>query len=131
MSIQLLRNFDMTQVDFTRRLQLNELEELRNETYENARIYKAKMKAFHDKHINWKTFEPNQKVCLFNAQLQLFREELRSKWDGPFIITQVFPHRAIEIQNPINRNTFKVNGQKSKHFVKNIVDGKMIETIDI
>ena len=52
MSIQLLRNFDMTQVDFTRRLQLNELEELRNETYENARIYKTKMKAFHDKHIN-------------------------------------------------------------------------------
>ena len=44
-------NFDMTQVDSTQ-LQPNELEELRNEAYENACIYKAKTKAFHDKHIN-------------------------------------------------------------------------------
>ena len=60
-------------------------------------------------------------MCLFNAQLQLFREELRSKWDGPFTVTQVFPHGTVEIQNPTNENTFKVNEQRQKHFVKNIV----------
>ena len=48
---------------------LNKLEELRNEAYENACIYKAKTKAFYDKHISRKTFEPNQKVWLFNAML--------------------------------------------------------------
>ena len=32
-------------------LQLNELEEFRNEAYENAKIYKEKIKAWHDKHI--------------------------------------------------------------------------------
>ena len=41
------------------RFQLNELEELRNEIYENARIYKAKTKVFQNKHINRKIFEPN------------------------------------------------------------------------
>ena len=32
-------------------LQLSELEEFRNEAYENAKIYKEKTKAWHDKHI--------------------------------------------------------------------------------
>ena len=88
----------MAQVDSTRNLQLNELEELCNEVYENARIYKPKTKAFHHKHINRKTFEPNQKVWLFNAKLRLFPGKLHSRWDGPLIVTQVFPHGAIKIK---------------------------------
>jgi len=68
----------MTQVDSTCKLQHNESKELRNEAYENAHIYKAKTKAFHDKHINWKTFEPNQKVWLFTAKLRLFPGKLHS-----------------------------------------------------
>ena len=49
-------NFDLTQVSFQRALQLNELDEMRNEAYENSKIYKAKTKAFHDKHIQRKSF---------------------------------------------------------------------------
>jgi len=63
----------MAQADSTRKLQLNELKELHNEAYENAHIYKAKTKMFHDKHINRKTFEPNQKVWLFNVKFNYFR----------------------------------------------------------
>ena len=40
-----------------RMLQLSELEEFCNESYENARIYKEKTKAWHDKHIVRKEFE--------------------------------------------------------------------------
>lgn len=124
-------NFDMAQAGSHRRLQLNELEELRNESYESARIYKARTKAFHDKHIFRKTFEPDQKVWLFNSKLKLFPGKLRSRWDGPFIITQVFPHGAVEIKNPTTGVTFKVNGQRLKPFVENIVDGQMIETVSL
>ena len=55
-----------------RRLQLNELEELHNEAYESAKIYKARIKAYHDKFIARKTFKPNQMVWLFNSRLRLF-----------------------------------------------------------
>jgi hypothetical protein len=65
-----------------RKLQLTELEELRNKAYDNSRIYKEKTKAFHDRHIRPKTFEPEQKVWLFNSKLQLFLGKLRSRWDG-------------------------------------------------
>jgi len=52
-------NFDIKQVGSNHKLQLNELDELRNEAYENAKIYKVKTKAFHDKIICRKSFKPN------------------------------------------------------------------------
>ena len=47
-----------------RHLQLNELEEIRNDAYENSKISKAKMKSVHDQHIWRKSFEVGQKVIL-------------------------------------------------------------------
>nr|XP_008355796.2 uncharacterized protein LOC103419479 [Malus domestica] len=55
-----------------RKLQLNELDEIRYEAYENARIYKEKTKAFHDKMIRGKSFSIGQKLLLFNSRLRLF-----------------------------------------------------------
>ena len=47
-------NMDSTLAGEKRLLQLNELDRFRNEAYENARIYKEKTKAWHDKHITRK-----------------------------------------------------------------------------
>ena len=44
-----------------RMLQLRELEEFRNEAYENATIYKEKAKVWHDKHIARKEFKAGQR----------------------------------------------------------------------
>ena len=41
-------NFDFKAAKEERLLQLNELEELRNEAYNSARIYKDKTKKWHD-----------------------------------------------------------------------------------
>ncbi|KAH9686257.1 hypothetical protein KPL70_014303 [Citrus sinensis] len=76
-------NFDMQQASSERRLQLTELEEIHNDTYENAKIYKQQMKVFHDKQIMRKLFTPGQKVILFNSRLHLFpgmdRNEILAK----------------------------------------------------
>ncbi|CAN6721058.1 unnamed protein product [Malus baccata var. baccata] len=55
-----------------RKLQLNELEEIRQGAYESSRIYKEKTKAFHDSQILRKEFQPGQKVLLFSSRLKLF-----------------------------------------------------------
>ena len=96
-----------------RLLQLSELDEFQDEAYENAGIYKAKTKAWHDKHIVRNHFTPGQQVLLFNSRLRLFPGKLKSRWSGPFIVTQVFPYGTIEITYP-NKGTFKVNGQRVK-----------------
>ncbi|KAM1845098.1 hypothetical protein ACFX13_019431 [Malus domestica] len=62
-------NIDLDAAGSNRKLQLNELEEIQNEAYENTLIYKEKSKAFHDKMIRTKTFVIGQKVLLFNSCL--------------------------------------------------------------
>ena len=74
-----LLNMDSKVAGVKRMLQLSELDYFCNETYENAQIYKGKTKAWHDKHIVKKEFEPGQQVLLFNSRLKLFPGKLKSK----------------------------------------------------
>ncbi|KAL0442223.1 UNVERIFIED_CONTAM: hypothetical protein Sradi_0161200 [Sesamum radiatum] len=50
-------NFDMGKAGMERKLQLQELEELHLDAYENTRIYKKKTKPFHDSFILRKQFD--------------------------------------------------------------------------
>ncbi|KAM1948709.1 hypothetical protein ACFX15_008862 [Malus domestica] len=109
-------NMDIDVTDLHRKLQLNELEEIRNEAYENARIYKEKTKALYDKMIRSKTFFIGQKVLLFNSHLHLFPGKLRSKWIGPFVVTNVFPHGSVQIQSLKMQQEVKVNGHHLKPY---------------
>ena len=67
-----LLNIDSKVAREKRMLQLSNLDEFRNEAYENAQIYKEKTKSWNDKHIVRKDFEPGQQVLLFNSRLKLF-----------------------------------------------------------
>jgi hypothetical protein len=111
-------NSNLENASHERKLQLNELEEIRNDSYENAKILKAKTKAFHDSRISRKTFEIGQKVLLYNSRLHLFPGKLKSKWSGPFIVKHVYPYGAIDIENPRDGDIFKVNGQRLKPFLE-------------
>ena len=112
-------NFDLAKAGKQRMLQMNELDELRCESYESLRIYKEKVKLFHDKNIVRKTFEPHQKVLLYSSRLHIFPGKLRSRWTGPFIVKIVHPYGAVEIENPENGKLFKINGQHLKPFIEN------------
>ena len=108
-------NMDSILAGEKRLLQLSELEEFRNEAYENARIYKEKTKAWHDKHITRKEFTAGQQVLLFNSRLKLFPGKLKSRWSGPFTITKVFPHGGAEVSHP-EKGTFTVATQRLKPY---------------
>ncbi|XP_058181160.1 uncharacterized protein LOC131299591 [Rhododendron vialii] len=128
-------NFDMVTAGLHRELQLAELEELRNEASESAHIYKDRTMAFHDKHIVRKPLEVGQKVWLFNSRLKLFQGKLRSRWDGPYVDTRIFPHGVVEFNDPRVGNVFKVNGQRLKPYGEGIgdgvVDGATMESITL
>ena len=111
-------NFNLDKASKKRLLQMNELRELRRESYESSRIYKERLKLFHDKTIVWKTFEPNQMVLLYNSRLHMFPGKLCSRWTGPFVVKVVYPYGAVEIENPKNGKSFKVNGQCLKPFLE-------------
>ena len=103
-------NFDYKSASEKRLLQLNELEELRLDAYENARLYKERTKKWHDRHIRRKEFKVRERVLVFNSRLKLFPGKLKSRWSGPFEVIQVFTHGALLVQNN-NDESFKINGQ--------------------
>ena len=112
-------SFDLAKAGKQRLLQMNELDELRCESYKSSRIYKERLKIFHDKNIVRKTFEPHQKVLLYSSRLYIFPSKLCSKRTGPFIVKVVHPYGPVEIENPKNGKIFKVNGQRLKPFLEN------------
>ena len=111
-------NFNLDQAGKHRLLQMNELEELRRESYESSQIYKERLKLFHDKTIARKTFEPNQKVILYSSRLHMFPGKLCSRWTGPFVVKVFYPYGAVEIENLDNGKSFKVNGQRLIPFLE-------------
>ncbi|XP_016755251.1 uncharacterized protein [Gossypium hirsutum] len=90
-------NLDLKQAGEKRMLQLDELEEFRLFSYENAKMYKEKYKRWHDNHIQPREFREEQKVLLFNSRIRLFPGKLKSRWTGPFTIHKVYPYEAVEL----------------------------------
>ncbi|XP_038895857.1 uncharacterized protein LOC120084026 [Benincasa hispida] len=102
-------NFDLKAAGEERKLQLLELDEWRLQAYENSKIYKERTKRWHDKCLCKKNLKIGQRVLLFNSRLRLFPRNLKSRWSGPFIIKEVFPHGSVELTNEDGTNAFKVN----------------------
>ncbi|GKC94209.1 reverse transcriptase domain-containing protein [Tanacetum coccineum] len=108
-------NFDIKTAGDHRKLQLNELNELRDQAYENSLIYKEKTKKLHDSKIKNRIFNVGDQVLLFNSRLKIFSGKLKTRWSGPFTIAQVFPYGTVELSQPDGPN-FKVNGHRVKHY---------------
>ncbi|GJX40076.1 reverse transcriptase domain-containing protein [Tanacetum coccineum] len=79
-------NFDLETAGDHRKVQLNELNELRDHAYENSLIYKEKTKRIHDSKIKNRVFNVGDQVLLFNSRLKMFSGKLKSRWSGPFTI---------------------------------------------
>ncbi|KAL6326291.1 hypothetical protein AAG906_004788 [Vitis piasezkii] len=78
-------------------LDLNEMEELRNDAYNNSNIAKQRLKRWHDQLVSRKEFQKGQRI-------------------GPFTIQQVYSNGVVELLN--GTGSFKVNGQCLKPFLE-------------
>nr|GEX00282.1 reverse transcriptase domain-containing protein [Tanacetum cinerariifolium] len=108
-------NFDIKTMGDHRKLQLNELNELRDQAYENSLIYKEKTKKIHDSKIKNRIFNVGDRVLLFISHHKIFSGKLKTQWSGPFTITKIFPYGTVELSQPDGPN-FKVNGHRVKHY---------------
>nr|GEV96251.1 reverse transcriptase domain-containing protein [Tanacetum cinerariifolium]GEX15283.1 reverse transcriptase domain-containing protein [Tanacetum cinerariifolium] len=107
-------NFDLTVAGDHRKIQLNELNEIRDPAYKNSLIYKEKTKKIHDFKIKNHVFNVGDRVLL-NLRLKIFSGKLKTRWSGPFTIAKVFPYGTIELSQA-NGPNFKVNGHRVKHY---------------
>ena len=70
-------NLDMGRAGLKILLDLNELEELRNDAYFNSKIAKDKLKKWHDQLITQKNFNQRDQVLLYDSKLHLFSGKLK------------------------------------------------------
>ena len=108
-------NYDFKKVVEKRMLQLNELDEIRQDAYENSKLYKEKVKRWHDANLREKEFKRGDQVLLFNSSLRLFLKKLKSRWSGPFQVTKVHSYGAVEMMTS-KWESLKVNGQRLKKY---------------
>nr|GEV24255.1 hypothetical protein [Tanacetum cinerariifolium] len=75
-------NFDLKTAGDHRKLQLNELSELRDQAYENSLIYKERTRKLHDEKIKNRIFNVSNQVLLFNSRLKIFSGDKGRKCEG-------------------------------------------------
>ena len=114
-------NFDFQAAKEKRLLQMNELEELRNEAYDNANNYKDKTKKWHDQKILRREFKAGEHVLLYKSKLKLFPGKLKLRWCGPYTVVTSTPFGAVTLKTD-SRSEFKVNGQRLKHYLGEIMN---------
>ncbi|RDY14621.1 Retrovirus-related Pol polyprotein from transposon 17.6, partial [Mucuna pruriens] len=51
-----------------------------------------------------------------STMIKSFAGKLRSRWDGPFVITNVFPYDVVELKDEHTNSIFQVNGHQLKLF---------------
>ena len=117
-------NCDFQAAKEKRLLQMNELKKLRNEAYDNAKIYKEKTKRWHDQKILRREFKAGEKVLLYNSRLKLFPGKLKSRWSGPYTVITSATFGAVTLKDE-SRSEFKVNDQRQKHYL-----GESINEVD-
>ncbi|RDX81606.1 hypothetical protein CR513_37692, partial [Mucuna pruriens] len=70
------------------------------------------------KRILRKEFKVRKKVLLFHSRLKLIASKLHSRWDGLFVVTNIFPYGIVEIRDVADNHTFTVNGHQLKPYHK-------------
>ena len=91
-------NCDFQAAKEKRLLQMNELKELRNEAYDNAKIYQEKTKRWHDQKILRREFKAKEQALLYNSKLKLFPGKLKSRWSGPYTMVTSTPFGAVTLK---------------------------------
>jgi hypothetical protein len=109
-------NMSYTEAGEFRKLDLQELEEIRNESYEGAWSQKLRMKERHDQKIVHKHLIPGKMALLYNSRAKLFPGKLQSRWSGPYTIREINDFGAVTLHDAKTDSTFQVNGQRVKMY---------------
>nr|GEZ72810.1 reverse transcriptase domain-containing protein [Tanacetum cinerariifolium] len=72
-------------------------------------------KKLHDEKIKNRIFNVGDQVLLFNSRLKIFSGKLKSRWSGPFTISEIYLYGTAKLVHPDGCN-FKVKCHRLKHY---------------
>jgi hypothetical protein len=68
---------------------------------------------------------------LYRSHLRFFAGKLLSKWEGPFVIEEVYHSGAIKTASLKDNTTQLVNGQRLKHYISGDSYNEDIDIIEV
>ena len=125
-------NYDFKLAGEKRLFDISSLDEWRTQAYENAKLFKEKVKRWHDKRIQKREFKFGEYVLLYKSRFRFFAGKLHSKCEGPYVIKEVYRSGAIKINNAEGTNPKVVNEQRVKHYISGTpinVESNIIQTL--
>ena len=76
----------------------------------------------------------SENIFLYNSRFRFFAGKLLSKWEGPYVIEEVYRSGAIKINNAEGTNPKVVNGQRIKHYISSTpikVESNITQTLTL
>ena len=68
---------------------------------------------------------------MYKSRLRFFAGKLLSKWEGPFVIVEVYRSGAIKIASLKDDTTQVVNGQRLKHYISGDTYNEDVDIIEV
>ena len=98
-----------------RALQLNELDEIRQDAIQRAILVQNQRSKWHDKFIKKKHFQPGDWALLLDSRFKTFKGKLTTRWLGPYEVDTVYDNGAVKIKTIYDGQvSFVVNGHRLK-----------------
>ena len=110
-------NYDFKLAGEKRLFDISSLDEWRTQAYENAKLFKEKVKRWHDRRIQKREFKVGEYVLLYNSHLDSLQENSSQNGKAHMLLRRVYRSGAIKINNSEGTNPKVVNEQKIKHYI--------------
>jgi len=120
-------------------LQLNELDEIRQDSFQRTDLIQQQWAKWNDRYIKKKQFKKGKWALLYDSKFKNFKEKFNTHWLGPYEIEKVFYNGFIWVKTIDNGNvTFLVNWhrlklyqnpQSKEEFVEEIVKKRELEMV--
>src|SRR5271156_474189 len=100
-------------------MQINELDEIRQDALQRTMLVQSQRKKWHDKFIKQKKFQTGDWALLFDSRYKTFRGKLTTRWLGPYEIVTAFDNGSVRIKTIDDSHiSFVVNGHRLRLYHK-------------
>jgi len=79
-------------------LQLNKLDEIRQDAFQITILVQDQRAQWHDKYIKKKVFQPGDWVLLYDSKFKHFKGKFSTKWLGPYEVEEFFDNDLVRIK---------------------------------
>ena len=94
-------------------LQINELDEIRQDALQRTMLTQNQRKTWHDKFIKKKQFNTGDWALLFDSWFKIFKGKLTTRWIGPYEVVTTFDNGSVKIKTIDGSQIyFVVNGHR-------------------